>query len=57
MTRYEAREIAIHLIDGGWRAEDKAQFIEENEKQEEENVLALEDIDTIWQELESIEAQ
>lgn len=56
MTLYEAREIAYHLIDGGWTTKDKELFIEENSKQDEDNILALDDIDTIWGELESITA-
>ena len=55
ISNYEAHEIALHLIDGGWTSEDKEQFLEENAKQDSENVLSSEAIDMIFDEIEQIE--
>lgn len=56
ISNYEAREIAVHLVDGGWTSEDKEKFIVENEKQDSENVLSPEAIDMIFDEIAAIEA-
>lgn len=47
-SNYEIREIALALMGGGWKAEDKEQFIEENAKQDEENILTEEEIDRVF---------
>ena len=57
LSSYEAREIAYHLMDGGWTSRDKDSFIEENAKQDAENILSEEDIDTVFGEIASIELE
>ena len=51
LSNYEIREIANALIGGGWTAEDKDQFIDENTKQDAENILSIEDIDRVFDEI------
>ena len=54
---YELREIALALMGGGWTAADKELFIEENAKQETENILAMNEIDAIFDEIASEEGK
>lgn len=49
---YEIREIALALMGGGWSSDDKELFVEENSKQDEENILTAEEIDLVFQEIE-----
>jgi len=55
MTRYEARETALHLIDGGWTGEDEELFRAEDAKQD--RPLESDDITAIFDELRAIEAE
>lgn len=57
MTEYEIREVALALIGGGWKAEDKDFFIEENAKQDEENIIMADDIDRIFSIIEKEEGK
>ena len=57
MSDYEAREIAVHLVDGGWTSEDKDLFISENAKMREEDVLTEDEIDMVFREIARIEAE
>lgn len=57
LTDYEIRETAYALNGGGWTQDDKEQFIEENAKQDAENVLSLYDIDRIFAEIARIESE
>jgi hypothetical protein len=54
MTQYEAREIAYHLIDGGWSGNDEEFFREENAKQE--TPLTDDEITMVFNEMRKIEA-
>lgn len=54
MTQYEAREIAYHLIDGGWTGDDEDFFREENVKQEKQ--LTDDEISMVFNEIRKIEA-
>lgn len=56
-SAYEVREIAYHLIDGGWTKDDKDLFIEENAKQDEENILSADEIDQLFEAIAEIEAE
>ena len=52
---YELREIALALMGGGWTVADKGLFIEENAKQDEENILSIDEIEAIFDEIASEE--
>lgn len=54
MDSYTAREIALALKSGGWLPDDKLFFIEENEKQDEANQLTAEEIDRVFEEMETL---
>ena len=54
-SAYDIREIALALMGGGWTSEDKDLFIEENAKQDEENILTEDEIDRIFDEIKSEE--
>lgn len=54
MDDYTVRELALALKGGGWTADDKLFFVEENEKQDEENQLTMEEIDRIFKEMETL---
>ena len=56
-TDFETREIALALMGGGWSSDDRELFVEENSKQEEENILTDEEIDLIFQEIEREEKE
>ena len=47
-SAYEIREIALALMGGGWQAEDKELFFQENAKQDAENVMDSDEIDAIF---------
>ena len=57
LSSYEAREIAFALLGGGWETGDKGTFIAENAKQDEENILSMEDIDKVFEEMQKIEKE
>ena len=50
---YELREIALALMGGGWTVADKGLFIEENAKQDEENIFSIDEIEAIFDEIAS----
>ena len=52
---YEIREIALALMGGGWTVADKELFIEENAKQDEENIISIDEIEAIFDEIASEE--
>lgn len=56
-TDFEIREIALALMGGGWSSDDRELFVEENSKQDEENILTAEEIDLIFQEIEREEKE